>query len=111
MDKMSRGQWQRGEAVEMVKAGLVSNAEAARSLGLSARQLRRVRARVAKLGLTGVVHGNSGRAPKHRVAELVRARVVELRAGKYQDFNDQHFSEKLAEEEGLWLSRSTVRRI
>jgi hypothetical protein len=37
--------------------------------------------------------------------------VVMLRRGKYDGFNDQHFTEKLAEVEGLVLSRETVRRI
>jgi hypothetical protein len=34
-----------------------------------------------------------------------------LRRGKYDGFNDQHFTEKLVEVEGLKLSRATVRRI
>jgi hypothetical protein len=78
----------------------MTNAEAALAPGLSARQMRRVRARVAKLGLKGVVHGNSGRGPAHRVEEQVRAEVVELRLDKYVGFNEQHFTEKLAEKEG-----------
>jgi hypothetical protein len=90
-----------------VRDGLITNGEAA--LGLSARQMRRVR--VAKLGPKGVVHGNGGRVPAHRVAGQVRARLVELRLDKYVDFNDQHFTEKLSEEEGLVLSRPTVRRV
>lgn len=36
---------------------------------------------------------------------------MELRRGKYAGFNDQHFTEKLVEVEGLELSRETVRRI
>jgi len=34
-----------------------------------------------------------------------------LRRGKYEGFNDQHFTEKLVEVEGLELARETVRRI
>ena len=108
---MSRKQWKRWDAVERVRVGLMTNAEAALVLGLSGRQMRRLRARVAKLGQKGVVHGNSGRAPAHRVAEQVRAEVVELRLDKYLGFNDQHFTEKLADKEGLVLSRPTVRRL
>jgi hypothetical protein len=37
----------------------------------------------------------------------VREQVVMLRRGKYDGFNDQHFTEKLAELEGLVLSRET----
>ena len=98
---MSSRQWKRWDAVERVRVGLMTNGEAALALGLSARQMRRVRARVAKLGPKGVEHGNCGRAPAHRVDEQVRARVVELRLDKYVDFNDQHFSEKLNEEDPL----------
>lgn len=108
---MSSREWKRLDAVDRVKAGSITNAEAAVALGLSARQMRRVRARVAKMGPKGVVHGNRGHGPAHQVIEQVRARVVELRLGKYVDFNDQHFTEKLAEEEGVVLSRPTVRRV
>lgn len=108
---MSIRQWKRWDTVARVRIGLMTNAEGARVLGISARQLRRVRARVAKLGQAGVLHGNCGRAPAHRVEEETRAQVAQLRLGKYEGFNDQHFSEKLAEAEGVRLSRATVRRI
>ncbi len=108
---MSEREWKRLNGVERVEQGLLSNGEAAVLLGLSARQMRRVRERVAELGPEGVVHGNRGRAPNHRVVEAIRARVVALRLGKYAGFNDQHFTEKLTEVEGLGVSRATVRRI
>jgi transposase len=111
MDKMSEREWKRLDGVERVQGGLLSNGEAAAVLGISARQMRRVRERVGELGHNGVQHGNTGRAPVNRVGEQVRARVVELRLDKYTGFNDQHFTEKLAEVEGLVLSRATVRRM
>ena len=37
--------------------------------------------------------------------------MVDLARDKYRGFNQQHFSEKLREQEGIPLSRSTVRRI
>jgi len=52
-----------------------------------------------------------GRSPKHRTSQEVREQVVMLRRGKYEGFNDQHFTEKLVEVEGLELARETVRRI
>lgn len=58
-----------------------------------------------------MVHGNTGRAPKHRIAMLVRTRIVQLRRELYRGFNDQHFTEKLLEIEGLSISRVRVRRI
>jgi len=111
MDKMSERQWKRLDAVAAVEQGILSNVGAAARLGLSARQLRRVRRRVAELGRAGVVHGNTGRAPKHRLSAEQRERIVELRLEQYCGFNDQHFTDKLGEVEQLEVSRATVRRV
>jgi transposase len=111
MDKMSQRQWKRLDAVERVKRGELSTEQAAQVLGLSERQVRRIRRAVEKRGAKGVIHGNTGRCPQHRVAKKVRDRIVKLRAKKYQKFNDQHFTEKLCEVEGIAISRWSVRRM
>jgi transposase len=85
--------------------------EGAGVLGLSVRQLRRLLARYRKEGAAGLVHGNRGRRPYNKVDDTVRARVNELAVSKYAGLNNQHFSEVLAEREGLRLSCSTVRRV
>ena len=79
-------------------------------LGRSKRQVQRMRKRFPSSGAAGLVHGNAGRSPKHRKSQEVREQVM-LRRGKYDGFNDQHFTEKLVEVEGLELTRETVRRI
>jgi transposase len=111
MDKMSQRQWKRLEAVERLRRGELSTGQVAQVLGLSERQVRRVRRAVEKHGAQGVIHGNTGRSPSHRVAKKVRERIVKLRATKYDKFNDQHFTEKLWEVEGIQISRSSVRRM
>lgn len=108
---MSEWEWKRFEAVGRVAAEELTNREAARLLGISERQLRRVRRRVAELGPRGVQHGNRGRSPHHRLEPGRRELIVQLRQGKYAGFNDQHFTEKLAQQEGLVVSRATVRRL
>lgn len=108
---MSKREWRRLDVVERIERGEMTIAEGARSLGLSCRQMQRVRKRVGAEGQAGAVHGNTGRPPKHRLAKRVRERVVALRRDVYAGFNDQHFTEKLVEVEGLEVSRATVRRI
>ena len=108
---MSLGQWRKLDVVERVERGELTVSEGAQALGLSRRQLQRLRKKVRVDGPRGVLHGNSGRAPKHRTSDLVRSRIVQLWREKYVGFNDQHFTEKLAEVEGLRLSRQTVRRM
>jgi transposase len=92
-------------------AGDWTNQEAAEALGLSQRQLRRLKKTFRREGAAGLVHGNQGRRPVNAVTDEVRAEVVTLAQNKYVGFNQQHLTEKLAEDEGLLLSRSTVRRI
>ena len=108
---MSVGQWKRLEAVERIAKGELTVGQAAQVLGLSARQVRRVRRAVKKRREQGVVHGNSGRIPANRLAEKIRRRIVELRRKKYEGFNDHHFTEKLEEVEGVKVSRSSVQRM
>lgn len=108
---MSQRQWKRLDAVERIGRGALTTGEAAQVLGLSVRQVRRLRRAVEARGRAGVVHGNTGRAPQHRIAGAVRQRVVALRRKRYAGFNDQHFTEKLWEHEGVRISRPSVRRI
>lgn len=108
---MSVREWKRLEAVERIERGELTVKRAGELLGLSARQVRRMRGKVAGSGAQGVLHGNRGRRPWNRISRSIRAQMVKLRRGKYAGFNDQHFQEKLAELEGLAVSRATVRRV
>ena len=109
---MSERQWKRWDALGRVNAEKLTMSEAARICGISLRQLRRLRRGIAELGQGALVHGNTGRPARNRVSEPIRRRVVELRRGKYERFNDQHFCEKLRKETlPILLGVRTVRRI
>jgi transposase len=111
MEKMSQQQWKRMDVLKRLEHGALTVGEAAQVLGLSHRQVQRIRWAVVDNGVKGVVHGNTGRAPAHRINDEVRERVIGLWRSKYVKFNDQHFTEKLQSKEGLDLSARTVRRI
>jgi transposase len=101
----------RARVLNDVLAGRLTSGEAATVLGLSERQVKRLKAAYRRAGPAALVHGNTGRAPWHALPAAVRARVVELARGKYAGFNHRHLAEKLAEVEQLPLGRTTVRRI
>ena len=107
---MSRRQWKRFEAVERVEAGKLTTAEAAQALGLSPRQVRRLRRAVAQRGAAALIHGNRGRQAHNRTAAALRERIVKLRRTRYEGFNDQHFTEKLSGE-GIQIARASVQRL
>mgnify|MGYP001613396617 FL=1 len=80
-------------------------------LGLTVRQVRRLRAGYRLQGAAALAHGNHGRPSPGRIPEAIHRQVLEWVRKRYPDYNDCHLTEVLAEEHGLNLSRSTVRRI
>ena len=94
-----------------LEAGIVISAEAAELLGVSVRQVRRLRAAYRERGAAALAHGNRGHRPAHALDPAVAARVVELATSTYAGFNRQHLTEMLAEHHGIVLSRPTVHRI
>ena len=86
-------------------------AEAAQLLSLSVRHVKRLRASYYEGGAVALAHGNRGRKPVHAVSDGIRHKIVDLVQGEYAGFNQQHYTELLAEREGISVSRSTVRRI
>ncbi len=85
--------------------------EAAEALGLSERQLWRLRVAFERDGPAGLGHGNRGRPSARRLEASLRARVIELRRTTYQGVNDTHLAELLAEREGIEVSRPSLQRI
>ena len=85
--------------------------KAATLLELSPRHVWRILTGYRKEGASALAHGNRGRKPVNTIEGGLRRKIVELASGKYYGFNQQHFTEKLADKEGINLSRSTVRRI
>jgi transposase len=86
-------------------------AKAADLLGLSTRQVRRLRRAYRQHGPKALVHGNRGRQSSRRVREAIRKRIVSLARTTYAGVNHKHLSELLAEREGLTLSHPTIHRI
>lgn len=108
---MSVDQWRRLDVVERIERGEMTIAEGATALGLSTRQMKRVRKRVRRMREEGVVHGNTGRVPANKTPTDIATTVLDLRRTRYAGFNDEHFTEKLVDVEKIPLSRATVRRI
>ena len=50
-------------------------------------------------------------AGKMKLKEGIKAKALKLSQKVYGEFNDQHFTEKLADEEGIEVSREMVRKI
>lgn len=87
--------------------------EAAESLDVSVRQLRRLLRRVERAGMDGVIHGLVGKPSNHRIDEALEARVLQLWHSRYRGagLNFRHFTEKLRELESVQISEEKVRTL
>jgi transposase len=108
---LNRNEQTRLIVLNAVLAGHSTVAEAAASLGLSLRQVRRVLAAYRKEGAAALAHGNRGRRPVHTTRREVAEQVVRLAQTTYAGCNQQHLRDLLEERDGLALSRATVHRL
>jgi transposase len=80
-------------------------------MGVSYREPKRICEKVREKGAQGLLHGNAGRSPQHRIPDSLRKRIVALSCQKYAAFNDRHFGDQLLEQEGIALGREMVRKV
>jgi transposase len=108
---MSREELKRVKVLERLSSGSMTNEEAVSDLGVTSRQLRRLKSKYAQEGAAGLTHGNRGRKPSHTLPEELKKQVLRLYSEKYYDSNFCHLAELLSENEGINLSPASVRRI
>jgi len=84
---------------------------AARLLDLTARQIRRLKAKVLHNGAKGLIHGNRGRESNHRLPVKEKERIKTLLRERYADFKPTFASEKLRENHHLDHDPKTIRQI
>lgn len=99
------------QTVDAALAGRITNSEGARRLGLSERQFKRLRKRVAAEGPQGAIHRARGARSNRRIPEEERERIRSLLENTYAGFNDTHAHEMLVERHGVTACRQTVRTI
>jgi hypothetical protein len=97
--------------IEKVIVRQMTVEEAAALLGLSTRQIFRLKKTYITEGAQGIAHKNRGRKPAHTIPDSVKEQVADLYRSKYHGSNNCHFTELLQEHEYLTLSVPSVRRI
>lgn len=108
---MSSKELVRYKVLSGVLEGQLALQDAASSLGVSARQARRLVQRLREQGPAGLVHGNRGRAPSNRTPDELREQILAWVEDRYAGFNDTHLVEILAEREGVSIGRETLRSL
>ena len=101
------------EILTRLKARALDVGTAAELLGVSPRQVRRLRARFHREGFQAVLHGNLGRVPANCTDPALVGQILALagQGGKYQDLNVCHLQDLLDQPEQINIGRSTLDRL
>jgi transposase len=108
---MSDQEITRLEVMQRLKGKRLTQKEAARMLGISARQVKRLWRAYRKKGAKGLVSQRRGKPSNHQLKADMAQQALDLIKEKYEDFGPTLAHEKLTEVHRLQLSRESVRRI
>jgi transposase len=108
---MSTKELSRLEVMQKLVEKRISQKEAARVLGTSTRQVKRLLRGYREHGAKGLVSKRRGRASNNRLAEGTRRKVLDLLKSKYGGFGPTLAHEKLVELEGMKISDERVRQL
>jgi transposase len=106
---LSQRERERLQVLHEVERKHLRQREAAKRLGLSARQVRRLLRRVRHEGDRGVIHRLRGRPSNRKMARAVERRILAEVQRRYRDFGPTLACEHLARQ-GLGVSRETLRQ-
>lgn len=103
--RVNQRELHRVHVVGLTLEGRESVGRGAKLLGISVRQMKRLRRKMKAGGVAGLVHGNRGKPAWNKTRSEKLHKVIEWARGRYQGLNDTHFTEKLKEQEKITLSR------
>lgn len=108
---MSTEERDRLHVIRQVTEVALSQREAAERLGIGLRQVKRLVHAWKRRGDAGLIKRQRGRASNNCLPEATRLRIEQLLRETYPDFGPTLAAEKLAERDGIVVSRETIRRI
>jgi transposase len=108
---MSSKELSRLEIMQKLAEKRMRQKQAARLLGLSVRQVKRLLRAYRRHGAQGLVSKRRGRPSNNRLTEESRGKALSLLKGKYKGFGPTLACEKLVEVEGLKISDESVRQL
>jgi len=109
--EMSEKELDRLEVVRHVASRRLTQSEAGRDLGISARQVRRLVRRYRSEGKCGLISRRRGKPGNHRLRSDTREEAVSLVREHYAEFGPTLASEKLNQLHQLKISRESLRQL
>lgn len=107
---MSRKEINRLKVLESLTQKEMTVRSASEALGLSERQIYRIKSRYSNQGADGIIHRSRGKPSNRGYSIELKNEVIRLYRKYYKDFGPTFFTEKLQEYHNVKLDHETVRR-
>ena len=107
---MSEQEQSRTEVIRLYVDGYIKQNVAAKRMGLSTRQVRRLAKAYRLHGANGLIHGNRGKESNRKIRDEVKLRALSLVREFYYDFGPTFAAEKLLEMHSINISSETLRQ-
>jgi transposase len=108
---MTQKEVNRCEIYRMADERRITQKIGATRIGVTERHFRRMLSRYRKQGAKGIISGHRGKRSNNRMSEEKKRKILKKLKGDYLGFGPTLASEKLAERDGLPVSKETVRQI
>lgn len=99
------------KTIKEVIEGYLKAGEASKILGISERQVYRIKRRVEREGVSGVIHKSRGLKRSRWLNCEVKDKLENLYTTKYKGFNLSHMIEYVTTREKMKISRESLRQI
>lgn len=106
---MTEKETRRYEIIKDLIAKKIDGSEAAIMMNLSVRQVKRIKKKIKESGIKGIMHGNRGKESHNKTDPDIIAKAIDHLYDRYQDFNPLLAQEHLRDDNGIDLSKETVR--
>lgn len=98
------------KTITLLLHGEITNGEAAGRLGVSSRQVKRMKKAVRQKGMVAVIHQLKGKPSNHTINREIKEEALQQIREQYPDFKPGFATEKLVENHAIHVSSDTVLR-
>jgi len=114
MDKyitMSQKEVKKYDIIKKLINKELNGSDAAKLLDMTTRHVRRLKNKVVKKGIKGLIHGNRGKPSNRMMLDKERTEIIDLLHKHYHDFGPTLAAEKLEERHKIKRDKGTIRSI
>jgi len=109
--RMSQKEVSRYDIIQKTIQKELRNKEASEILHLTSRHIRRIKERVEKEGIQGLVHKSRGKPSNRKIPKEEENRIRTILKENYYDFTPAFATEKLREKHNITHDRKTIQRM